>query len=138
MYKGKIKSIPAVDLSVGRQVCRYMNTPLCYNGWVTGIIIIPARFNEGTNEYLVTVAWQGEKVVHPITNINCLKTLVLEYEGYLPFKFQGQDKNDPPNKGLYQIPINPSQWESAIENKLIDNDTIIKFNIDHIATILTL
>lgn len=114
--QGKVKAIPVKEVTEGMQVVRNNNI---------GKIIGLPHYNKFTEEHLVDVKWKSG-ILSPVNDITLLKTLVVEYEDV--WFTTGKPKGGF-SKGIKQLPLKYSQWQSAIDNGEVNSDKVVEFEI---------
>lgn len=111
---GKVKSIPVKEVTEGIQVKE--KNYVCRVEWIDKDAINSIQLSLVKNPSIKS--WHTKEE---------LKTIVVEYEGILPFKTQGQSKNEKGDIGIYQLPLKYSQWQSSIDNGEVDSDKEVEF-----------
>lgn len=102
---GKVKrvKIKAKDLVVGM--------PVLYSNATVYFVKSFETKHEGYHPTLKTYVMLGTKEMILLgCHVEYLSTLVIEFEGYLPFKTKGQKKDEPSDRGLYTVPLIFDQW----------------------------
>lgn len=107
--QGKVKSIPAKGIVEGMYVC-WQNV---VDIWFWGII---SSANKVKDPYHHCIDLRGNVGDIVTINFKDLRVLVIEYDYHLSTKIQ-------------QLPLKRTQWQSAFDNKEVDTDKIVRFQI---------
>lgn len=144
ILKGKIISQQIEIFQDGMKVAYWRDGLGGYDGWITGTLIGLPRL-KSNGEILAIISWGNEwKGASADMSVFSLKKFMVSYEDIripaseaeaLIEKYIRKRKDSSGNQfpWLSKRSLNDFQWEKVIENNLVDNDTMVEFEIVEVA-----